>query len=102
MIFNDSTTPGTTSGSGGIQVFSVFANDDEVHTVSGWSRGQVPDGPQIRKQVQRLSQADVDAREALSDRRGDGALERDLVPLDGASSARGSVLYLVEGDDPAS
>ena len=51
-----------------------------------WNRagdaGQVPDRPQVRVEVERLAQPDVDAGEALADRRRHRSLQRDLVAAD--------------------
>ena len=57
--------------------------------------GQVPHRPQVRVEIERLAQADVDAGEALADRRRDRALERDLVALDRVEqSDAGSVSFV--------
>ena len=41
--------------------------------------GQVPDGSEVRVEIERLPQADVHAREPLGYRRRDRTLEGDLV-----------------------
>ena len=61
---------------------------------------QVPHRPQVGVEVERLAQPDVDAGEALADRRRDRALQRDLVALDRVEQRAGSVWpYRLNGDD---
>ena len=81
MIFRLSTTPGHDLVlEAGVEVLGVLAHDDEVDAcVARRHRRQVPDRPQVGVEVERLAQADVDAGEALADRRRDRPLERDLV-----------------------
>ena len=67
----------------GVEVLGVLADDDEVDACEARRhRRQVPDRPQVGVEIERLAQADVDAGEALADRRRDRALQRDLVPAD--------------------
>ena len=84
MIFRLSTTPGTTSCSRpGVEVLGVLADDDQIDALEPRRHArQVPHRPQVRVQIERLAQADVDAREALADGRADRSLERDLVSPD--------------------
>ena len=51
---------------------------------------QVPHRPQVRVEIERLAQPDVDAREALADRRRHRAFERDLVRRIESISSAGS------------
>ena len=49
-----------------IEILGVLAHDDQVDALEPRvDAGQVPDRPQVRVQIQRLAQADVDAREPL-------------------------------------
>ena len=84
MIFRLSTTPGHDGVlEAGVEVFGVLADDDQVDAAEARRhRRQVPDRPQVGVEVERLAQADVDAGEALADRRRDRALQRDLVARD--------------------
>ena len=79
----------------GVQILGVLANDHEVHVLKpARDARQVGDRSQVRKEVERLPDLDVDAGEPATDRRRDRALERDVVPpnglhdLDRAASCR--------------
>src|SRR5262249_11593480 len=59
------------------------ADDDEIDAVEpGGDARKVRDRPEVRVELQRLAQADVDAREALTDGRRDRTLQRDAVSAD--------------------
>ena len=81
MIFRLSTTPGTTScSSPAYRSLRVLADDDEIHALEPRrDAGQIPDGPQVRVQVERLAEPDVDAGEPRPDRRRHRPFQRDLV-----------------------
>src|ERR1044072_4740847 len=67
-----------------VEALGVLAHDDEVEF--GVARPHVRQrahGADVGIAVERLAQSNVDRREALADRRRDGAFERDLVALDG-------------------
>jgi hypothetical protein len=67
----------------GIQVLRVLAHDHQVDPlVARRHRRDVPHRPQVREQIERLAQADVDAAEAAADRRRHRPLQRDLVAPD--------------------
>ncbi len=84
-----------------VEVLGVLAHDDEIDPLApGRHAGQVPHRPQVRVQIERLAQPDVDAREALPDRRADRALERDLVAPDGCKElGRQRLARTLEGGD---
>ena len=84
MIFRLSTTPGTTSCSRPEYRSSVFSRTMTRSTSVKRlvDARQVPHRAQVRVQVERLAQADVDAGDALGDRRRHRPLQRDLVALD--------------------
>jgi hypothetical protein len=64
-----------------VEIFGVLTHDDEIDVVEPRiDSGQVPDWTEIRVELERFSQADVDARESFPDWRRDRPLERDLVP----------------------
>ena len=66
-----------------VQVLGVLPNDHQVDVVvPALDPDHRPCGAQVRVQVQRLAQPDVDAAEAGPDGGRDRALERDLVPPD--------------------
>jgi hypothetical protein len=67
----------------GVQVLRVLAHDDEIDVgEAALDARQVADRPQVRVQVERLPEPDVDAGEALRDRRGDRSFERHPVAAD--------------------
>ena len=67
----------------GVQVLGVLADDHEVDVlVAGLEALDGASGPEVRVQAERLAQRDVDAPEALADRRRDRPLEGDLVAPD--------------------
>ena len=67
----------------GVQILGVLADDHQVDAREPRRHArQVPDRPQVRVEIERLAQPDVDAREPFRDRRRHRALERDLVPAD--------------------
>ncbi len=67
----------------GVQVLGVLADDDEVDVLVARLEALHRAGrAQVRVQAEGLAQRDVDAPEALADRRRDRALEGDLVALD--------------------
>ena len=71
-----------------VEVLGVLADDDEVHVLeAARDPGDVPDGAQVRVEVERLPQPHVDRREPLADRRSDGTLERDAVLPDRLENA---------------
>src|SRR5262249_24545124 len=85
----------------GIQIFRVLADDDQVDVLeAGLHAGKVLDRPQVRIQIQRLPEPDVDAAEPFRDRRRHRSLQRHLVPFDRIEQ-RGwqRVADLLEGDD---
>src|SRR4051794_5439036 len=66
-----------------VQVLGVLAHDDDVDVFE--ARDDVRhrlDRPQIRVEIERLAQPDIDRREAGADRRRDRTFERDLVAED--------------------
>jgi hypothetical protein len=66
-----------------IQVLRVLTHDHEIEfRIPRRHVRQRPHGPQVRVEIERLAQADVDGGEALADGRRDRAFERDLVALD--------------------
>ncbi len=67
----------------GVEILGVLADDHQVDALKARvDAGQVPHRPQVRVQVQRLAQADVDAGEPLPDRRRHRPFERHLVAAD--------------------
>ena len=67
----------------GVEVLGVLADDDQVDALEPRRHArQVPDRPQVRVEIERLAQADVDAGEPFADRRRDRPLQRDLVAAD--------------------
>ena len=67
MIFRLSTTPGHDLVlEAGVEILGVLADDDQVDALEPRvDAGQVPHRPQVRVEIERLAQPDVDAREAL-------------------------------------
>ena len=66
-----------------VEILGVLAHDDQIDVLEAARHaGQVLDRPQVGVEIERLAQPDVDAGEALADRRGHRPLQRDLVPLD--------------------
>ena len=64
----------------GIEVLGVLAHDDEIDVlVARRHTRDVPDGTEIRKELERLAQADVHAGKPASNRRRQRPLERNLV-----------------------
>ncbi len=64
----------------GVEVLSVLADDDQVHgVISGLEARDGPDRAQVGVQAEGLAEGHVHRPEAFSDRRRDGALDRDLV-----------------------
>ena len=67
----------------GVDVFGVLAEDDHVHQLGALDRRrralEVADRPHAGIQVEDLAQRDVDAADAAADRRGQRALDGDLV-----------------------
>jgi len=83
-----------------VEALGVLADDDQVDAfVSGLDAGHGADGADGGVEVELLAQLHVNALEALADGRGDGALEGDLVGLDGGERPLGQdvVVPLVEG-----
>ena len=73
----------------GVEVLGVLADDDEVDVLV--ARLEALDRPrraEVGVQPERLAERDVDAPEALADRRRDRALERDLVAPDRLEDVR--------------
>ena len=83
-----------------VQIFGVLAHDDEIDVLE--SRAdvrKVRDRPQVRVQIERLAQPDVDAGKPFADRRRDGALQRDFVAADRVDElARKRSAVLLERD----
>ena len=102
MIFRLSTTPGNDLVlEAGVEILGVLADDDQIDVGEACVHtGNVPHGPEVRVQIQRLPQADVDARESFRDRRRHRALERDLVAADRVEERAGQrlVVALERGD----
>jgi hypothetical protein len=101
MIFRLSTTPGTIWCSR-VEILRVLADDHQIDVREArLHAGKVLDRPEVRVQIQRLAQADVDAREALRDRRRDRAFESDLVAADRIEQrARQRLAVALERGDP--
>ena len=73
-----------------VQIFGVFPNDDQVDVgVTRLDPGQAKDRPNVSVELEPLSQLDVHAGETRTDRRSDGALERDAVVDDGIDNGVG-------------
>ena len=72
----------------GVEVLGVLADDDQVDAGEAARHArQVADRPQVRVEIERLAQADVDAGEAFADRRRHRPLQRDLVPVGSSRAA---------------
>src|SRR6185369_13087959 len=68
----------------GVQTLRVLTHDHEIEfRVTTRHVRQGAHRPQVRIQIQRLTQADVDGSKTLADGRGDGTLQRHLVAHDG-------------------
>src|SRR6185369_9530786 len=67
----------------GVEAFGVLAHDNQIDIgIARRHVGQIPDGPEIRIELELFTQRDVDAGKAAADWRGDGPLQRDLVSFD--------------------
>ena len=83
----------------GVQVFGVLAENHHVDLDVGEARGdagQRVHGSHISVEVEALAQSDVDAGEAASDGRGDGALEADAGSVQAIEDAFGKRLAGLE------
>ena len=79
----------------GVQVFGVLADDDDVDVgEAALHARQIADRPQVRVEIQRLAQPDVDAREALRDRRCHRPLQRNPVRPDRVEQRHGQRLVV--------
>ena len=66
-----------------IQTFRILTNNNQVEFgIAAGNIWQRADGPQVRVQIERFSQAHVDGSEAFADGRSDRPLERNLVSQD--------------------
>src|SRR5207302_7346952 len=74
----------------GVQVLRVLANDDQIDVVVATANPRIPlAGPHQRVEVEGLAQCDVDASDALADRRGQRAFDCHLVAPDRLEDVRG-------------
>ena len=85
-----------------VEILGVLAHDDQVHAGEAARHArQVPHGSEVRVEIERLPQADVDAREPLGYRRRDRTLECDLVSANRVEQLDGQRLAeALERDDP--
>src|SRR6185503_8437832 len=68
----------------GVQTLRVLTHHDEIEfRVTTRHVRQGAHRPQVRIQIQRLTQTDVDGSKTLANGRGDGTLQRHLVAHDG-------------------
>ena len=71
-----------------VEILRVLADHHEVHVLEpARDGGHVLDRTEVRVEVERLAQPDVDGREPLSDRSADGPLQRDAVLPDRIENA---------------
>ena len=85
----------------GVEILGVLADDDQIDVLEAARHaGEVAHRAQVGVEVERLAQPDVDAGEALADRRRHRPLQRHLVRPDRVEQRhRQRLSVLLEGDD---
>lgn len=85
----------------GVEIFSVFAEDDEVDgdvLEAGFDAGEGVDGADVGEEIEFLAEGDVDALEAAGDWGGDGAFESDSGAIEGVNDGVGDGLFCAFDD----
>jgi len=68
----------------GIKPLGIFAHDYEIDVfIARLDAGKILDGPEVSVKVEALAQLDINAREALPNRRRHRSFEGDPVALEG-------------------
>src|SRR5581483_1671003 len=77
----------------GVEDLGIFADDDQIDVLEPrLDAGEISHRAQVRIEIERLSQSDVDAREALPYRRRYRSLQRDFVAADRIDQVHGQRL----------